>query len=211
MAPREREEREARRRALLDAGLKACTSCGRTKPLEAFAPDRRAQDGRDWHCRVCKNPGSAARALRYYRRLAVEINARTRARRAENPEPYRAHARAWRERHPERARLVSVSAHARRRANERNLPGTLTAHDVLRMWHGQRGECFYCGARFGKRPSDGAFHVEHLAPISRPELGPSNRPHAVVLACPSCNHRKQDKTPAEWRLALLRQRRRSLS
>jgi 5-methylcytosine-specific restriction endonuclease McrA len=34
---------------------KVCRRCGAEKPLEEFAPDKRASDGRTSHCRVCHN------------------------------------------------------------------------------------------------------------------------------------------------------------
>src|SRR5690606_36275648 len=52
-ADRKAEAHAARRNSAPD-GFKACARCGEAKPLEEFPPDRRARDGRQPRCHVCK-------------------------------------------------------------------------------------------------------------------------------------------------------------
>lgn len=97
----------------------------------------------------------------------------------------------------ERFRALRRAARSRRRAAQAGAPGSHGPADVLRLWHRQRGECARCGSRFGKRPSDGGYHVDHVTPLSR---GGSDWPRNLQLLCPPCNLSKQGKTPAEFTL-----------
>ena len=40
---------------------KHCGGCGQTKPVTQFANNRRAKDGRQYHCRECLNAYSVIR------------------------------------------------------------------------------------------------------------------------------------------------------
>ncbi|WP_371930116.1 HNH endonuclease [Bradyrhizobium sp. CCGUVB1N3] len=55
----------------------------------------------------------------------------------------------------------------------------------------QDGHCFYCAADL----SATAWTVDHLIPLIR---GGSDGPENIVVACPSCNFRKADRTPEEF-------------
>lgn len=50
--------------------------------------------------------------------------------------------------------------------------------------------CNYCG------DTDGPFHLDHIFPWSR---GGQNTLENLTVACASCNLRKSDMTPEEWR------------
>jgi len=56
-----------------------------------------------------------------------------------------------------------------------------------------RHTCQYCGR------SDGPLTIDHVVPISR---GGETTWDNVVAACPACNHRKGDRTPAEAGMTL---------
>ena len=56
--------------------------------------------------------------------------------------------------------------------------------------------CLYCGQSFGAR----ALTRDHVVPVSR---GGSNSWTNVASACRSCNHRKDNRTPAEWGVELI--------
>lgn len=97
-------------------------------------------------------------------------------------------------------RACGRAASSGRRARLLSVPGDYTPGDVVRLWHRQRGECAGCGCRIGKRPSERAFHVDHVLPLSRPALGPTNSPDKnLQLLCPPCNLSKCDRTMSEWR------------
>ena len=143
-----------------------------------------------------------------HRKEHAEYEAR---RRAANPEPHRASNRkyhvshcaartaataAWRAEHPEyaadylAAHREEYRAHCRnRRSRILGNGGTHTAADVRAQYDRQRGRCYWCGEKVGRH-----YHVDHVVPIA---LGGSNGPENLVVACPSCNLRKNGKHPME--------------
>ncbi len=56
--------------------------------------------------------------------------------------------------------------------------------------------CLYCGETFSPRQ----LTRDHVLPLSR---GGANRWTNVASACRACNHRKNDRTPAEWGVELI--------
>lgn len=114
-----------------------------------------------------------------------------------NAEKIRERRRQWCRNRP----LAARAQIQRRRARLARAEGRHSRADLIRLWHRQRGECARCGVRFGKRPSDNGFHVDHVTPLSR---GGSNWPRNLQLLCPSCNCSKGAKTPAEFTLYLRR-------
>jgi 5-methylcytosine-specific restriction endonuclease McrA len=61
---------------------------------------------------------------------------------------------------------------------------------VQEQYKNQCGKCYYCHIKVGQ-----TYHVDHIIPLSK---GGSNGPENLVISCPRCNHRKQDKLPHEW-------------
>ena len=136
-----------------------------------------------------------------WRRAYTAANAEANRRRARvwrdvNPERDRASSRNWYRRNKARAKLNAY----RRRARLAQAEGSFDTSDIVRLWHRQRGECFYCSERLGQRPSDRAFEIDHMTPLSR---GGSNWPRNLALTCQHCNRSKHARTPAEYRLYLL--------
>ena len=77
-----------------------------------------------------------------------------------------------------------------RREREKYTEGIHKDSDIKKIYQLQFGMCCFCGAKlkpFGKK---GAFHKEHLKPISR---GGTNWPHNIGLACEKCNKMKYSK------------------
>ncbi|MGD0020526.1 MAG: HNH endonuclease [Candidatus Limnocylindrales bacterium] len=109
-------------------------------------------------------------------------------------EYYAAHRAEAAARHREYAKLhpdrMCVIQH-NRRARLLAAPGTHTAADITAQYERQRGRCYWCGAGVSTRKK----HVDHVMPLV---LGGSNGPENLVIACPSCNHRKQAKHPMDW-------------
>jgi len=56
--------------------------------------------------------------------------------------------------------------------------------------------CLYCGESFSTR----SLTRDHVIPVSR---GGENVWTNVASACRDCNHRKNDRTPAEWGVQLI--------
>jgi len=80
-----------------------------------------------------------------------------------------------------------------------DIPGSYTRKDIVRQWHRQNGECFWCGKRCGGQPQDRGFHVDHLTPVSKKDAGATHDPRNLVIACSHCNHLKYDKLPVEFK------------
>lgn len=90
-----------------------------------------------------------------------------------------------------RAKRGAVTAHARRVDREANAAGLgrNARRRLLARWRKQGRACWYC-----PRP---AATVDHLIPLVR---GGTNHEGNLVPACLSCNSRKQDRLPIEFRL-----------
>lgn len=98
--------------------------------------------------------------------------------------------REWAESHRDMVRLNGRAGAARRKTRTINAEGKYTRQDVIAQYNRQKGKCYYCGKKVG-----GKFHVDHVVPLSR---GGSNNPDNLVVACPSCNVRKNSRMPHEW-------------
>ena len=200
-------------------GTATCRACGETKRLRAF-PRRtdgqirgectgcRATRQRDGHARrraergrvypppakTCGACGETKPAGDFPFRKGALDGLGWRCRPCQS-----AYYRTWRRRDPVARRAYGAAW--RSACRRKGAPGTFSPADVLRLWHRQRGECARCGVRFGKRPEDGGYHVDHVTPVSR---GGSNWPRNLQLLCPTDNLRKNAKTPAEYTLYLRR-------
>lgn len=95
----------------------------------------------------------------------------------------------WWQSNPEK---IAV-ANAKRRARLREIPGSYTYEELMEQYARQKGLCFYCRSEL-----NGKFDADHVVPISRPELNPTNTIDNIVCACEKCNAQKKDKTPEEW-------------
>lgn len=88
--------------------------------------------------------------------------------------------------HPEQLKANTHNHRARKLTNG----GTHTAEDIQKQYTNQKGKCYYCSKKVGKK-----YDVDHIIPLSK---GGSNSPENLVIACPSCNRAKKDKLPHEW-------------
>jgi 5-methylcytosine-specific restriction endonuclease McrA len=78
----------------------------------------------------------------------------------------------------------------RRRARKMAAPGSHTADDIKTQYKRQHGRCYWCGESVG-----GGYHADHVVPLSR---GGSDDIGNIVIACPSCNLKKNTKMPHEF-------------
>lgn len=115
-----------------------------------------------------------------------EIDAKNRAWVVANPEKRKEHVRRWYEANRDRA----LAYKNRRRAREMAAEGTYSAQDIREIYASQRGRCWWCGCEVGTQ-----YHVDHRVPLSR---GGSNNPENLVVSCPTCNLKKNDRYPHEW-------------
>lgn len=77
-----------------------------------------------------------------------------------------------------------------RRARLASAGGTHTKDDVVSIYKDQNEKCFWCD-----KDLNGEYHDDHFYPISK---GGSNDKSNIVVACPTCNMRKNNKDPEEW-------------
>jgi hypothetical protein len=185
-ANRERVLAEAQERYLADP------EAARQASRESYQRNRETRLARDREWRLQNVELSRERSREGYRRRADRLG------RA------RAEGRARLAERTGRGFLAVRTDKQAHRAKKLGVPGRFTAADIVRLWHRQRGECAICGKRIGKRPEEmGAYQIDHVTPLARPELRPTNRPHNLQLLCSgrgSCNSVKGSKTMAAFKL-----------
>ena len=80
-----------------------------------------------------------------------------------------------------------------RRARKKKAPGSHTTDQLYQQFMRQDGKCFYCQVQL--QHARNSWNADHVIPLSR---GGSNGIENIVIACPTCNRRKNDKLPHEW-------------
>lgn len=107
-----------------------------------------------------------------------------------------------------KGRLNSITKQQNREARKKSIPGSYTPAQIQEQLKRQHYRCYYaaCGhSKFQRIRGNGkwrhiGYEIEHTYPVSR-VVGtdiPANDMSYIVLSCPSCNRRKQDKFPWEW-------------
>ena len=174
--------------------MKTCTKCGEHKTLEEFHRHKGEPDGRQWHCKVCRNGYNRDNREKYseYQRSYVKANkekkvAYHKAYYAATKEKRAEYQKAWRASNKEKRR----DAKRRHRANK--------ACAVPQPW--KKSECpetlcYWCGVDL----STVKVELEHLMPIS---LGGEAKPYNEAPACRDCNRSKKDKHPLVWIASLV--------
>lgn len=80
-----------------------------------------------------------------------------------------------------------------RRAKVKGLAGYHTSSDLEDIFIEQLGKCVYCGCSLHK-----SYSIDHIIPVSRLELNPTNFSYNLQLLCGSCNSSKNTKTHEEY-------------
>jgi len=93
--------------------------------------------------------------------------------------------------HPDTIRAIWQ----RHRARKNGAAGSYTSEDIRIIYKSQQGKCWWCSCEVGNE-----YHIDHRIPLSR---GGSNAPGNLVISCPKCNWRKNNKLPHEWNGRLL--------
>lgn len=195
-------------------GYKICSRCEEAKlaTREYFEIHDQKPDGLRPECRVCMNTymrnhrNENLERFRKYARAVYHRNPETQRRYREsrreaqrqynriyavkNSDRLVERARQWALNNPERNRLLSRVASRKRYSRLKNTEGSYSADDITCLYEEQSGLCAYCGIRLY-----GEYDIDHVVPLSR---GGSNWPDNLLLACPSCNRRKNTKTLEEW-------------
>lgn len=105
--------------------------------------------------------------------------------------------RLWREMYARNQEREKTRAH-NKRARKANLPGSHTEQEWLDLVRKFGGRCAYCGC------SDQPLTRDHVIPIARKRLKPSNNISNIVPACGPCNFSKRTKTAKEFRVWIRR-------
>lgn len=98
---------------------------------------------------------------------------------------------AWRRQNRDKARSYMRN----RRARIAEVGGTHSGEDIAKIFDGQKGHCWWCTKKLGKK-----YHVDHRIPIAK---GGSNGPENLVIACPKCNQYKGSRMPWEMEIPRL--------
>lgn len=98
----------------------------------------------------------------------------------------------------DRGKVVARAQTHRRRAQKRDIPGTLTSQQIQQKLKSQHYACYYCSARFEKRNGRYIYHLDHIIPLTRTEACPRHDMSYTVLACPHCNISKNNRLLHEW-------------
>ena len=103
---------------------------------------------------------------------------------ANNKERAIAATSAWQAANPEKARAYKANNKAKRRAKDKNV----ASWAEVNAWKAaQKKICYWCSAK-----CEHDFHIDHYEPLAK---GGKHEISNLVIACPSCNHRKSAKDP----------------
>ena len=97
-----------------------------------------------------------------------KIKAAESAKRAANPDRYRAYKRNY-------------------KIRKRRAPGSHTGEDIQMLLKAQSGKCAYCRVKLGKK-----YHVDHIVALSK---GGANDRTNLQILCARCNQTKSAKDP----------------
>ena len=179
----------------------ACRECDQSRGRDYYAANRtqrsahiraynaehkKALAGYAAQWRAANREAIAARMAAYYQANREKRDAYRKAYRAAHREADRAYAVVYDLAHPEAVR----DRNRRRRALKAGAEGTHTAEDVQGQYDRQKGKCFYCRKKLGKK-----YHVDHVTPLSK---GGSDGPENLVIACGPCNLTKHAKHPMDF-------------
>lgn len=115
-----------------------------------------------------------------------ESRLKARTRYNKTPDIFHMYSKKWKKENP----AQSIIDKNKRRAKKLSNGGTFTKEDIQNIYEWQKGQCYWCKKVVGKN-----YHIDHIWPISK---GGSNNPENLCISCPSCNHRKHNKTPMEF-------------
>src|SRR5260221_8387159 len=198
--------------------LKRCPHCPEGQQwhpatAEFFDSSKQTTDGLHSWCKACKSAYYKARCTLPEIVEQVRTQQQIRRSRPDFRVRHLAHLKAYRQRkkeaRPHRSRRTREAIHAyqkiyrsrpeiqernrikaaNRRARKKAATGTYTAQDVQAQYKRQKGKCYWCGKKLGK------YDVDHIVPLSR---GGSNQPDNLVIACPTCNQKRNNKLPHEF-------------
>lgn len=126
-----------------------------------------------------------------YHANSAEVNGRKRQIAALNDGKRSAAALRWAKENPEKRRSISKAYKARRRCQEDGGDPT----PVIHAWEmAAKKVCYWC-----HKPCEEKYHVDHYEPLAR---GGKHVIANLVIACPSCNVKKNAKDPYAFAASL---------
>lgn len=145
-------------------------------------------------CRCVACRAARAEYGREYRADHVEERAEYHANRRPAAVAYRlahreeraAYNATYEDAHPGR----KLASWHRYKARKTGNGGTHAAADVRAQYKRQKGRCFYCDEKVGKK-----YHVDHVTPLVKKG---SNGPENLVISCPTCNLSKGAQHPMDF-------------
>jgi 5-methylcytosine-specific restriction endonuclease McrA len=123
----------------------------------------------------------------YVQRNLTRILARSKAYHARDPARRIAYSKEWIRKNPEKRKAISMTYKAKRRAIEKDGDPT----SVIFAWVQKTPKvCYWCSTKCKTK-----YHVDHYKPLSK---GGKHEVSNLVIACPTCNLRKNAKDPLEF-------------
>ena len=187
---------------------KTCTKCKTEKLTTEFHKKKDTKDGLTLKCKLC--------IKKYNTENKDKINKRRREKHKENPNKMKIQNKINYERHKksrliknkeycekhkdrlkkyrakyyssEKGKLVKINHRHKRRSLLKN--GDVTTEQLKNLYNTSKN-CYWCGVKLFKENT----HLDHLMPF---KLGGKHTISNLVLACCSCNLKKQGKDPLEF-------------
>jgi len=135
--------------------------------------------------REITRPVARERGRRDYAENPEKFRARARAWRVENLEKAKARGKAWKQANPEKARAQNQ----KRRALKLGAEGHYTPEDIDRIFQLQKGKCAVCRVSIKKK-----YQIDHIVALTK---GGTHWPRNLQLVCKSCNSSKNNKDPID--------------
>ncbi len=186
---------------------KRCTGpCGRMLPAttEFFYRHRSNEDRLEGKCKACRKAYDHERQSRPEVQEKRRINERKRLMRPEVRErrltSSRKHHALHREKRNAYCRIHAKGYKATRLARKKAIAGEFTVQQIRDLLKRQKHTCYYCSTKFQRVKGKYIYHIDHTFPLSRVAGTdiPANDISYLVLTCPTCNMRKQNRFPWEF-------------
>jgi hypothetical protein len=191
--------------------VKVCIKCKQEKSASEFSRMILSKDGLYYYCKSCVKVYQDKR-LRldpdlwknnyrrriewhraYYRKNRGTILPRMKVYNCiTHREARDARLKKWIKNNLEHYRELHCEARTRRRARKAGAPGSHTYKEFFKLCVTFEWKCVYCEKHTSRLTED------HMMPICRRELNPTNYIESILPACKGCNSSKRDKTPEEW-------------
>ena len=114
-----------------------------------------------------------------------------------NKEKILGNTRRWEKENRKQYLLIKTKANHKRRASKLNTKSKLNSEEINQLIINSNNICFWCDSYTEK------IHLDHITPLSK---GGEDKITNLVISCPSCNVRKNNKNPEIWLEEILAER-----